>query len=112
MRRKERRARAYVARAAENGRANERAGAAVGPSLSVGRPLSKPHVCGGNKFSPTHSLARHRPEGADARTTRTVVKVKDGVKASERASDRFQRGGGGAERVERNQILFGVGRKL
>ena len=39
------------------------------------------------------------------------MKVKDGVKAKERASDRFQRGGGGAERVERNQILFGVGKE-
>ena len=69
------------------GRTRERARRWGRRCRSVGRCQS--HMCvAGTNFRPlTHSLVIGRRERTDGRT-RTVVKVKDGVKAKERASER------------------------
>ena len=82
---------ARIRRSGSGKRAGERESGRGGGAVAVGRSADVKATCVWREQIFAHSLTRSSSAGGSGRTdgrTRTVVKVKDGVKAKERASER------------------------
>ena len=101
---------ARIRRSGSGKRAGERESGRGGGAVAVGRSADVKATCVWREQIFAHSLTRSSSAGGSGRgRTDADGGEGEGRRESERASERSvsERGGGGAERVERNQILFG-----